>query len=830
MTMMSFAISLLSQLLSRSAAPEPSRRRAKSGLPRPWRGRNRSPSSRSTTARPRIEALEDRCLLSYPINEFPLPSPNSAPNSIVAGPDGNVWFAEDNRNTLARITPAGQITEFSLPFGIGQFVFGPDGNIWAGISNGVAEITPQGAILHNYVIPSATSPQLAVLPMIGPDGNIWYTEPYQNDLIGRITPAGQITEFPIPGDAFGPDGAANIITGPDGNLWFDATAVYAIGRITPNGTIAVFALPNFGSGNSVRGLTAGPDGNLWMAADDNQIYRVNTAGQLTGNFAIPTPNSGDYGMTVGSDGALWFTESSLTVNQIGRITTNGVITDELPIPSNGPFPEEGTITNGPDGNIWFNEYGNNRIGQVVLNHPPANVIPTLAASTINEGQSATLGGTFTDPDPLDSHTVVVAWGDGSANTTLSLGSGVYSFSGVTHTYQDNLPGNAPYPITVTVTDNHGASASGSTSITVLNVPPTVGALTGPLAPVPINTPITVSASFTDPGVLDTHTAVWDWDLAHPGTVTSAGTVTETNGSGTVTGSHNYTTAGVYTVKLTVTDKDGASGTSTFSYVVVYDASAGFVTGGGWFTSPAGAYAANPALTGPANFGLNAKYKSGDTVPTGNTEFQFPAASLNFHATSYDWLVITGSQAQYQGSATINGAGNYGFLVTAQDNGGSTPDKIRIEIWDKSRGNAVVYDTQPLAPTSAAPTTALGGGRIQVHTGGPSILSGGAGGSQVPPAVGGGSGSATDQALAPLLTPASTAPFATGGGSPGQTRSLLVAPEVRGIASTDTNAAETTAPALPRSSSTVALDRLYADLWGSNLEDVLAADALLTPLV
>src|SRR5262249_14859790 len=36
-------------------------------------------------------------------------------------------------------------------------------------------------------------------------------------------------------------------------------------------------------------------------------------------------------------------------------------------------------------------------------------------------------------------------------------------------------------------------------------------------------------------------------------------------------------------------------------------------------------------------------------------------------------------------------------------------------WDKNNNNAVVYDTQPGAPTTAAPTTPLGGGRIQVHT-------------------------------------------------------------------------------------------------------------------
>jgi hypothetical protein len=278
--------------------------------------------------------------------------------------------------------------------------------------------------------------------------------------------------------------------------------------------------------------------------------------------------------------------------------------------------------------------------------PPANITPTLTASTINERQSATLGGTFTDPNPLDSPTVVVAWGDGSANTPLSLASGVYSFSGVTHTYRDNLPGNAPYPITVTVTDNYSASASGSTSITVLNVAPTVGAITAPQAPVQINTAIATSASFTDPGILDTHTAVWNWGDG----ATSTGTVTETNGSGSVTGSHSYSSDGVYTVTLTVTDKDGGTGVATFQFVVIYNPSAGFVTGGGNITSPAGAYPANPALTGKATFGLNAKYKSGATVPTGNTEFQFPAANLNFHATSYDWLVITTSQAQYRAPA------------------------------------------------------------------------------------------------------------------------------------------------------------------------------------
>ena len=43
-------------------------------------------------------------------------------------------------------------------------------------------------------------------------------------------------------------------------------------------------------------------------------------------------------------------------------------------------------------------------------------------------------------------------------------------------------------------------------------------------------------------------------------------------------------------------------------VPVYDPSGGFVTGGGWINSPAGAYAPNPSLTGRATFGFNTKYQ------------------------------------------------------------------------------------------------------------------------------------------------------------------------------------------------------------------------------
>jgi virginiamycin B lyase len=108
------------------------------------------------TARLWLEALEDRCLPSVTINEFPFPS--SHPNGIKAGPDGNVWFTEaGNGKVLGRITPTGQITEVgfaSLPENIASFAFGNDGNIWSGGGTYISEATPQGVLLHAYQIPS----------------------------------------------------------------------------------------------------------------------------------------------------------------------------------------------------------------------------------------------------------------------------------------------------------------------------------------------------------------------------------------------------------------------------------------------------------------------------------------------------------------------------------------------------------------------------------------------------------------------------------------------------------------------------------------------------
>ncbi|HEX3014626.1 MAG TPA: PKD domain-containing protein [Methanobacterium sp.] len=245
-----------------------------------------------------------------------------------------------------------------------------------------------------------------------------------------------------------------------------------------------------------------------------------------------------------------------------------------------------------------------------------------------------------------------------------------------------------------------------------NVNPILDQIASPVAPVLVNTPIETNCAFTDVGTKDIHTGIWYWGDSG----SSPGSVSESNGAGKVTGEHAYTDAGIYRVNLAVTDNTGGSVSATAeNYVVVYDPQGGFVTGGGWINSPEGAYITDNTLAGKATFGFVSKYEKGATVPTGKTEFQFKVADLNFHSESYDWLVVAGSQAKYKGTGTINGKGNYGFMLSAIDGAikGDGVDKFRIKIWDKESGNTI-YDNEIGTGEDAEPSTAIGGGSIIIH--------------------------------------------------------------------------------------------------------------------
>jgi uncharacterized repeat protein (TIGR01451 family) len=196
-----------------------------------------------------------------------------------------------------------------------------------------------------------------------------------------------------------------------------------------------------------------------------------------------------------------------------------------------------------------------------------NQIPRITSlditSPINEDDTATISGTFV-ADAGDTHTVVITWGAGEGSTTLTLGTGVGSFS-TTHQYVDNLPGDAPYSVGVTVTDNHGLSDSATTSVVVNNVAPTAG-VSGPSAGVRAQTQ-TFSLSALDPSPVDQAAGFVysiDWGDGSPIQIIAR---TPGNGSGT-TADHVYTVSGTYTVSVTATDKDNGTSAAATQTIVI----------------------------------------------------------------------------------------------------------------------------------------------------------------------------------------------------------------------------------------------------------------------
>src|SRR5262249_40009800 len=114
----------------------------------------------SKRRRPRVqlelEPLEPRVVFSTGISEFTVPPASNPPWGITSGSDGNLWLTENAANKVAKLTPGGTFTEYSLvgtpsraPYGITS---GPDSNLWfaeaastAPPAYGIGELTTGGS-------------------------------------------------------------------------------------------------------------------------------------------------------------------------------------------------------------------------------------------------------------------------------------------------------------------------------------------------------------------------------------------------------------------------------------------------------------------------------------------------------------------------------------------------------------------------------------------------------------------------------------------------------------------------------------------------------------
>jgi hypothetical protein len=398
-----------------------------------------------------------------------------------------------------------------------------------------------------------------------PPANVTLNGPFTIDENGTVTLTGSFTD---PGTLdthtvvinWGPGEGSTTLNLAANVLTFSASHQYLDDN--PSGTsfdvypISVTVTDKDGA-SATAGTTATVR-NVAPVVAINGPFTINENGSVTLTGTITDPGTLDPHTVVITWGS---GEGSTTLNLAAGVLTFSATHQYLDDnPSGTPsdvYPISVTVTDDDTGS------GSGNTSVTVNNVAPSNVSLTLSATAINENGSVTLSGSFIDPGTLDTHTVVINWGPGEMPTTLSLPLGARTFSAM-HQYLDDNPTNTPsdlYPISVTVTDDDTGSGSGSTAVTVNNVPPVITGLTNSAVEcgnAAEGDPVTLSATFTDVGTLDTHTATINWGDG----MTTSGTVVESGGSGTVSGSHAYVTGGIYTITLTVRDDDTGTATQT----------------------------------------------------------------------------------------------------------------------------------------------------------------------------------------------------------------------------------------------------------------------------
>ncbi|MGB6301566.1 MAG: PKD domain-containing protein, partial [Rivularia sp. (in: cyanobacteria)] len=188
---------------------------------------------------------------------------------------------------------------------------------------------------------------------------------------------------------------------------------------------------------------------------------------------------------------------------------------------------------------------------VTVNNVAPTITEIIGDTNINEGDIATWRAIANDP------------GNDKLTYTWDFGEGSTPIQGdnVSHKYLDN----GDYTVTLTVTDDDGASTTQTQTLTVNNLAPTVEA--GIDRTIIEGESITFNGSFNDSGILDTHSIKWDFG---DGTVVRSEGVREGESEGLsyLNPTHTYETTGNYTVTLTVTDNDGASTTDTLQLNVL----------------------------------------------------------------------------------------------------------------------------------------------------------------------------------------------------------------------------------------------------------------------
>jgi streptogramin lyase len=178
----------------------------------------------------------------------------------------------------------------------------------------------------------------------------------------------------------------------DGDVWFTVEGAFdpvtfftpgSVARVTPRGVITEFAVCD---SCVVRDIVQGPDGILYISANDAELRRITTSGQVQSSVLVPDGNGSPIHGVAADSTSIWFAD--FFNNRVGRFTVSTA--------AFGFYAAEGVddVAVAEDGTVWFTgseaSTGTAFIGEL---DPAAGVVSTTGLSGTAAGIAVAPNGT-----------------------------------------------------------------------------------------------------------------------------------------------------------------------------------------------------------------------------------------------------------------------------------------------------------------------------------------------------------------------------------------------------------------------------------------------------
>ena len=349
-----------------------------------------SADSRSHTYSMESEALGQ-------VTEYKLPWANPGAGStheLIFNPEGgqHAWITGQNYDMLGNVNvKTGTVETFEMPAGSGPHgvAFDADGGFWvslefAGLVVNIDQTT--GEILqkidvHMQLASSETliNPAPHAIEFAADGKTIWFTGK-RTSTVGKIMKNGEVKHYPLPSLGAVP---IYLVPGADGSMWGTELATNKILKVTDEGVVTEYKIPSYNS-RPIAIIQSPDKKSVWFSQEAS--HKVATI-DMQGNFKeYPVPKTQSNmllaGLAFDTQGNLW-TQSYADQNNPYNKSAGGsdyiikLSKDILNAPNNQltdvtvalyPVPTQQTVFHrikaGNDGNIWFTELAQDRIGKV----------------------------------------------------------------------------------------------------------------------------------------------------------------------------------------------------------------------------------------------------------------------------------------------------------------------------------------------------------------------------------------------------------------------------------------------------------------------------------